>query len=120
MFIAYVAVGLLAGSVAALAALLAGYSWGAVFALYVLVGNFGVVVAALAVALSRPARKTPHAGWQGNPPASSETSGAPFHVEEPRPVQRASAPEAAQSPAPPHPPPGRRTNERERRTSGWR
>ena len=62
MVVAYVALALLAGSLTAVAALLAGYSWSAALIVYVLAGSSGIMVAALLAVVLRPARQVQAAG----------------------------------------------------------
>ncbi len=57
MVFAYLAVGLVLGSVAALLAVLAGYSVWHALGVYVLAGNLGLLVAVLYVALRRPSTR---------------------------------------------------------------
>ena len=62
MVVAYVVLALLAGSVNAIAVLLAGYSWSAALIVYVLAGSSGIMVAALLAVVLRPARQMQEAG----------------------------------------------------------
>ena len=117
MVIAYIAVGLLAGSVAALSALLAGYSSGAAFAFYILAGNLGAGSVALVVALHRPARERSGAEWRDGPLAGSGAAGRPASAEESRQRQRAALSAASSSLVPTHPSRSRQTREHRDRTS---
>lgn len=95
--------------VAALMALLAGYSWGGAFSLYILAGNLGIAAAALAVALRRSAREAQRTGWQDLPPAGSEMAAVHSRVMEPRQGLKSAPPVASQSLVSLHPSQARQT-----------
>lgn len=120
MVVVYAAVGLLAGSVTAGVVLLAGYSWGAAFAIYILAGNLGVAATAFAVALKRLARETQPTGWQDAPPAESEMAQARSWVTERGQDLKAAPPVASQSLMSLHRSQGRQTIEHQHLTSSRR